>query len=111
VKHADELGCKALTGAGMAEFKRFSEALNKAEAKVWVRHVVIPGLTDSAEHLQKIKQIAKGFKNLHKIELLPYQLSGMEKYQEMGIPYGLAGVPPMDEKKVREMEYLLNHIP
>lgn len=110
VKHSNENGYKSLTGMGMDGFKEFSRALENSNAKVWIRHVVVPGITDSKEHIKRVRRIAHGFGNLQKIELLPYHRLGVQKYESMGIEYRLEGVEPMCEKKVSEMERFVNAV-
>lgn len=110
VKHSNENGYKSLAGMGMDRFDEFSRALDASDANVWIRHVVVPGITDSKEHIKRVKAIAHGFKNLKKIELLPYHRLGVQKYESMGIAYRLEGVQPMCENKVSEMERLINAV-
>lgn len=99
LKHVDESGFANISGAeNLTQLRLFEEALNRSSSSVWVRHVVVPGITDSAEHIRNIYQNAGLFKNLAKVELLPYHTMGEMKYRELGVEYPLAGVPPMDAK-------------
>ena len=45
---------------------------------------------------------------MEKVELLPYHTLGVHKYEALGIPYPLAGVPPMDKTKLEDWERRLN---
>lgn len=107
IKHTSDEGYKALVGADMKKLYEFIDELSRSEAKVWIRHVVVPGMTDSPEHIMKLKEIISKIKNVEKVELLPYHTLGAEKYKKLGINYRLDGVPPMDQDKIRELEKLL----
>lgn len=89
LKHVDDRGYQELTGRNMAEFKKFIQAVQEFSVKLWIRHVVIPGLTDSREHLRQLEKKISSFKNVEKVELLPYHTLGVHKYKEMGIKYRL----------------------
>ena len=105
LKHSDEQAFGDICGAdNLTQLKQFEEALNRSSSSVWVRHVVIPGVTDSAEHIRKIYQKADSFKNLAKVELLPYHTMGEMKYRELSMEYPLAGVPAMDKARLAELK-------
>ena len=75
---------------------------------MWIRHVVVPGLTDGEEHIRELKEFISTLKNVEKVELLPYHVLGVNKYEKMGIKYPLEGVEPMDKEKIKEYEKILN---
>ncbi|QZY57497.1 pyruvate formate-lyase-activating protein [Crassaminicella profunda] len=108
VKHVNGNGYKKLTGGNIEAFEKFKEALIKTSVKLWIRHVVVPGITDSKEHIKKLKKIIKEFENVEKIELLPYHHLGINKYEKMGICYKLDGVQPMSKERTLELEKYLN---
>lgn len=107
IKHVDDIGYKKLTGRSKSGFDKFLEALNKTDVKIWIRHVVVPGITDSREHIEKLEEIIKGIKNVEKVELLPYHTLGVQKYEKLGIKYTLENVEPMNKEKVKELEKLV----
>lgn len=105
IKHVEEQGFLDLCGVeNLTQLRLFEQALNNSNSRVWIRHVVIPGITDSAEHIRKIYQKADSFKNLEKVELLPYHTMGEMKYRELGIGYPLAGVPAMDRGRLEMLQ-------
>lgn len=108
LKHSTPEGYRSLVCGDMAKVMEFIGALNRSEAKVWIRHVVVPGLTDSTGHILKLKKLISGIRNVEKVELLPYHTMGVGKYSALGIPYALEGVPPMDKEKIKELEKLLD---
>ena len=109
IKHTSSLGYVSLTGSNALGVNLFLEALRKSKSRVWVRHVVVPGITDSVEHMTKLaKIISQEVPNVDKVELLPYHVLGVSKYEALSIPYKLKGVEPMDSEKIKELQTILD---
>jgi len=107
IKHSSKEGYKELVSGDKKNFDEFLTALSKSNVKVWIRHVVVPCITDSTEHILKLKEIINSIKNVEKIELLPYHTLGVNKYKKLKIPYKLEGTASMDKNKTTELEKLL----
>ena len=101
VKHAIPEGHRNLTGHGQAPVLAFAQALDRAKVPMVVRHVVVPGLTDAPQELKALGRLLAPFRNLKGLEVLPYHTMGAAKYEALGIPYPLSGVPAMDKDKAR----------
>lgn len=97
VKHFTREGYKNITRRDIDKSLEFLEAMKRNNTKMWIRHVVVPGLTDGEEHIKAFKEFIKDIPNVEKVELLPYHLLGVNKYEKMGIEYSLKGVPAMDK--------------
>ena len=105
VKHWQPEAYRALTGQVIAGTEAFQQALRRAGTPVWVRHVVVPGRTDSPQAMAGLKAyIGSHLANVQKVELLPYHLLGVPKYQRMGLPDPLPGVPAMDKARCAELQ-------
>lgn len=79
--------------------------------QIWVRHVMVPGFTDNKESMEDFINILKPISaKVDRIEILPYHTSGVKKYHEMGIPYRLEGVEPMDKNRAKELEIYANKL-
>ena len=104
VKHYTSDGYLELTGCDISETLSFIDALKKNNTPIWVRHVVIPEITDSKSHIQGLRDYIKTLPNVKKVELLPYHLLGANKYKSMGIPYPLEGVPAMDKETCKALQ-------
>lgn len=78
----------------------FAAYLNEKGVDMWIRHVVVPGITDDEEYLYKLGYFIGQFKNLKALDVLPYHTMGVSKYEKLGIDYPLKGVPPMDKDKL-----------
>ena len=74
---------------------------------MWIRHVVVPGITDDDEYLYKLGQFIGKFTNLKALDVLPYHTMGEKKYENLGIPYKLHGVPAMGQKEVIEKKKVI----
>lgn len=104
VKHIDDKGYKSLTGHSKKGLDEFLKALDKSGTKLWIRHVVVPGISNSVEHIEKLAHIIKQIANVEKIELLPYHTLGVSKYEKLGIDYLLKNTPSMDKDKTKNLE-------
>ena len=65
---------------------------------------MVPGLTDGEEHLKKLKEYIDTIANVEKVELLPYHLLGVNKYEGLGIKYPLEGVKAMDKELTKKYQ-------
>ncbi len=84
--------------------------MQRNNTKMWIRHVVVPGLTDGEEHIKALGEYIKNIKNVEKVELLPYHLLGVNKYENLGMKYRLEGTPAMDKDICNKYKELLNEV-
>ena len=96
IKHIDPVKHKELTSQPNDGILAFAEFLSEKGVPVWIRHVVVPGYTDDPVYLYKLGYFIGGLKNLQALDVLPYHTMGEPKYEKLGIPYRLEGVPAMD---------------
>jgi len=102
IKHIDPIEHIKLTeqpNDGILAFTKYLEAKN---VPVWIRHVVVPGITDDEKYLYKLGYYIGRLKNFMALDVLPYHTMGESKYEKLGIPYKLAGVPAMTQSEVIE---------
>lgn len=107
LKHVTAEGYKGLTGIDIRNTRPFFAALKKSQVDLWLRHVVVPGITDSKEHIESLKRYIAQFDNVRKVELLPYHTLGKSKYEKQGLPYRLNEAKPVQEECIRKLEKLL----
>lgn len=100
IKHSDPQGHKRLTGRTNERILAFGDELARRGIKVVVRHVIVPGITDSEEECEAVGRIIAPWKNVVGLELLPYHTLGVVKYEQLGIPYPLEGVPEMNKAHI-----------
>lgn len=107
IKHIDPEKHKELTGQPNKNILLFAEYLNQKQIDVWIRHVVVPGITDDDNYLFQLGYFIGQFSNLKALDVLPYHTMGETKYKKLGIPYKLAGVPAMDKSRVIEKKQVI----
>ena len=92
IKHIEPIRHKILTGHDNAGILAFAKYLEEKHVPVWIRHVVVPSVTDNAEYLQKLGEFIAGLSNVKALDVLPYHELGVSKYKELGIEYPLEGI-------------------
>lgn len=100
IKHADPAGHRALTGRDPAPILAFADELARRNIPVVIRHVVVPGYTDTEEECEALGRLIAPWRNVVGLEILPYHTMGVVKYEQLGIDYPLAGVPQMDKARI-----------
>ena len=110
IKHIDENCHIDLTGKSNKNVLDFAKYLSNIGKDMWIRHVLVPGITLNDEYLIKTKEFIDNLKTVKKIEVLPYHTMGIVKYNNLGIPYRLEGVRVPTKDEVRHAKYLLGVI-
>lgn len=98
IKHPDPEAHKKLTGHSNENILAFARYLAGKHQSIWVRHVVVPGITDSENEWIALGHLLADMPNVQALEVLPYHTMGVVKYEKLGIPYPLEGVPALDKK-------------
>lgn len=78
--------------------------LNKTGKRTWVRTVIVPGINDTREMIEKYTDIIKGMTNIEKYRLLGFHTMGFFKYDNLGYENPLKDTPGMDSKKLEELQ-------
>ena len=104
VKHFTPDGYCGITGQPPQEFLEFLSAVQKAGTPLWIRHVVVPRLTDSDAHLEGLRAYLHTIRNIQRVELLPYHTLGVNKYHALGIPYSLEDVPALPPEALADWQ-------
>ena len=107
LKFLTEEDYAAYCRGSLARVKEFLRLTERMGVPLWIRHVVVPGLTDGEEHIRALGREAASYSNLRKIELLPFRKLCLEKYRTMGIPFPLEDTPEMDEARCHALFRLL----
>lgn len=108
IKHIDEESCKKLTGQSNRNTLDFACFLSENGKKIWIRQVLVPGITDGEEDLQRTRAFIDTLKTVEKIEVLPYHTMGEVKYEKLGIEYPLKGVVAPTKERVLYAKRILN---
>ena len=110
IKHIDENEHIKLTGKSNKNILSFAKYLSNNNVHMWIRHVLVPGITLNDEYLIKTKEFIDTLNNVDKIEVLPYHTMGIVKYENLGIEYKLKDTIPPTKEEVRHAKYLLGVI-
>ena len=108
IKFPTDAQYQQYVGQSLETVKEFLSLCVNCGCDVIVRHVVVPGLTDSEESIYAIKALANEVKSLNKVELLPFRKLCVEKYKSLGIPFPLADVPECSEETIEKLRKLLD---
>lgn len=104
VKSGDEETYKKVTRRELQPTIDFGDRLNAIGKPVWIRFVVVPGLTDSPENVANVARIVSRWKsNIERIEVLPFHNMGADKWHELGYPYTLEDTKPPKPEDVEEI--------
>lgn len=111
IKHIDNEQHKKLTGCSNKNILAFARYLDKNSVPVWIRHVVVPGITDNEEYLSRLGEFIGTLTNVKALDVLPYHTMGKVKYDNLGIPYPLDAVEPLEKADaIKAREIILNGI-
>jgi pyruvate formate lyase activating enzyme len=107
LKHMDPERHRWLTGHRNDAIIDCARYLSDTGIPVWIRHVLVPGITDDPSHLDQLREFIDTLKNVKKVEVLPYHTLGIFKWQQLGLDYTLTDIPTPTPEQVREAEQRL----
>lgn len=107
IKHIDPEKHMDLTAQPNNNILAFVSYLNDKQVDMWIRHVVVPGITDDDKYLFELGYFIGQFNNLKALDVLPYHTMGEVKYKNLGLEYKLKGVPAMDKTKVVDKKQVI----
>ncbi len=99
---------RSYTGGDMARTEAFLRELQSRNKPVWLRQVIIPGITDSEESLRALWEVKEKYPCVQKAELLPFRKLCTEKYDSMGISFPLRDTPEADGALMQRLNALWN---
>ena len=107
IKHIVSEEHQKLTGFTNQNILEMAHFLSESGKEMWIRHVLVPGITTDEEALRKLAEFIHGLKTVSKVEVLPYHRLGVPEYERLGIPYSLSNIkPPSEEQLSRAREIL-----
>lgn len=107
LKHIDEKKHLELTGASNAAPIACAKYLAEIQKPTWIRHVLVPGVTDDERDLTELGAFIRTLKNVVRVDILPYHTFGVEKWKALELPYSLDGVEPPSEEKLARAKALV----
>jgi pyruvate formate lyase activating enzyme len=85
---------KRLTGVDVGPTLEFARRLAALRRPVWLRYVLVPGLTDDLEDIAKIAGFAGSLGNVERVDVLPFHQMGRYKWKNLVLDYTLENVEP-----------------
>lgn len=107
IKHIDPDRHRWLTGHDNENILDGLRFLAEVGEPVWIRQVLVPGVTDDDGQLRATRAFVDGLPNIERVEVLPYHTLGKFKWDELGIPYPLEGVEPPSQESIEHARRIL----
>ena len=106
IKHINDEEHKKLTGFSNKNILDFAIYLSEKNIPIWVRHVVVPTITDDEKYLKELGVFLSNIKSLKALDILPYHNMAISKYENLNIDYPLKDISPLtkeDAMKARQI--------
>lgn len=107
IKHIDNEKHMELVKQPNDGILAFAKYLDTKGVDIWIRYVVVPGITDDDKYLYDLGYFIGALKNIKALDVLPYHTMGLPKYEKLGLEYRLKGVPAMDKSAVLEKKKVI----
>lgn len=107
IKHIDPVKCKDLVGFSNKLELEFAKFLSDNNISMWIRQVLVPGITDDEKDLLKLKEFISTLKTVQKVEILPYHRMGKYKWKKLGLEYQLEGIRSATSSDVEKAKKIL----
>lgn len=98
---------KWLTSRSNENILKFARYLSDKNKKMWIRHVLVPTITDDETDLVELKNFVHTLNNVEKFEILPYHSFGTFKYKELNLPYQLLDIKEPTEEEIKRAKRIL----
>lgn len=109
IKHFDNKGYKRVTGKSIVGFYKFLSYLEDFYGILWLRHVMVPSITDNKKSIENLFNTVRHLANkIDRFEILPYHKMALEKYESLDMEYTLKDIPEMDKEKAKEFQVMLS---
>lgn len=107
LKHIDNTAHKKLTGVSNQAALSMAQKLSDLQKPVWIRHVLVPQLTDDDAALIRLSEFIKTLKNVQRVEVLPFHNLAHYKWEQLGIKYTLADTLPPTQERIINAQTIL----
>ena len=108
IKQIDDEKHKKLTGWTNSNILDLAQYLSDNGKAMWIRHVLVPGITTDDADLEKLRDFVGSLKMVERFEILPYHTLGVFKWENLGIPYELGDVMPPTKEEIAHAEEILH---
>lgn len=110
IKSFSPMTHKMVTGVCVDQTLKFAKRLDARGQPMWIRFVLVPGLTDDEKNIEGLAAFAASLSNVARVEILPFHKMGEDKYKRSGLPYRLSQTPvPTESQIARAREIFAKH--
>jgi len=104
IKHIVDSEHIKLTGHSNSNVLDFARYLSDKKIPIWIRHVVVPGITYNKKYLAELGQFLATLETsvIQGLDVLPYHTMGVAKYEKLNKPYPLKGIPPLTKEQAMD---------
>lgn len=107
IKHIDPEEHKKLCKQPNEQILNFAHYLDRNHVPLWIRHVVVPTITDNETYLRRLGLFLGELHNLKALDVLPYHTMGVSKYENLGIEYPLKGIQPLSKEDAKKASHIV----
>ena len=107
IKHINEEEHIKLTGKTGKNIREMFAYLDEIQKPIWIRHVLVPGITDNDEYLTQTRDFIRILSNVYRVEILPYHNLAISKYRDMGIKYALEDTQMPSAERIENARKIL----
>lgn len=107
IKCINDEKCRELTGFSNKLELEFAKYLSSINKDIWIRQVLVPGITDSEEDLLQLKKFLESLSSVKRIDILPYHDLGKFKWENLGVDYPLKNVRTANNNDVERAKKIL----
>jgi pyruvate formate lyase activating enzyme len=104
IKHMDNEKSTLITGAGNELNLKNLRLINEKQVPIWIRYVVVPGLTSADEDIKSMAEFAAQLDSVERIDLLPYHSLGKHKWDVLGLEYKLEQTEPPEPVLMQKLK-------
>jgi len=109
IKHINNEGSNNLVGAGNRCNIENLQLINSQRVEIWIRYVIVPGLTDAEDHLLDMADFIADLESVTRVDLLPYHSLGSHKWKLLGFKYELDQIIPPSHTRMQELKIILEN--
>ena len=104
IKSSDEATYREVTGAELAPTLRLARRLSDRGTPMWIRFVLVPGLTDDPDNVANLARLVGTLNGVERVEVVPFHQMGRRKWEEQGIPYRLSRTSPPTAEMIERVQ-------
>jgi len=102
IKHINPDKYKNLTARPLEPTLKFINYLREINKPVWIRYVLVPGFTDDEKDLKQWAEYVSAFKNIERVDILPFHQMGIHKWEQIGEEYKLKDVQSPTQEQIKK---------